>query len=211
MGSIVLRLTVTSFCLLPVLLGGCLNLGGGTQQTTKFYVLSSLDGSRENLKAGISKSNMALGVNAVRLPQYVDRPQIVTRSGSNELQLASFDHWAEPLEDNFSRVLAENLALLLSTDRVVTYPWKRSTPLDYEVAVEVTRFDGVLGGDVSMRARWTISGVDGHKVLTQRNAIFKAPTAAPTYEALVSAMSGLVGDLSREIATAIKDIEQKKS
>ena len=209
MGPIHPRLTVISLGMLSVLLGGCFNLGGGTQQTTKFYVLSSLDTSKGDLKSGTSKNDMAIGVHPVKLPQYVDRPQIVTRSSSNEIETAPFDHWAEPLEDSlFSRVLAENLAVLLSTDRVVTYPWMRSMRTDYQVVVEVTRFDGALGGDVWMRARWAVLEGDGQKVLADRDSTFKASTGAATYEAMVSALSGLVADLSREIAVALEGIHQ---
>ena len=62
-------------------------------------------------------------------------------------------------------MLAKNIAVLLSTDRVIVYPWKRSAPIDYQVVVDVTRLDGVVGGDVSMRARWTVLGDRGEKIL----------------------------------------------
>jgi len=204
------RLTVISLCMLSLLAAGCLNLGSGTQKITKFYVLSSLRDSKGYIETEKSKSDIGIGVSAVKLPAYVNRPQIATRSSSNELELAVFDHWAEPLEDNFSRVLAENLALLLSTDRVVTHPWKRSVPVDYQVAVEVTGFDGVLGGEAWMRARWTLLEGDGEKVAIQRQSTFSAPTGAATYQAMVSALSGLVADLSQEIATKLEEMEQKR-
>jgi ABC-type transport auxiliary lipoprotein component len=47
------------------------------------------------------------------LPPYLDRPQLVTRAGSNRMVLADFDSWAEPLQGLFARVLAKNLTLLL--------------------------------------------------------------------------------------------------
>ena len=57
-----------------------------------------------------------IGVGPITVPKYLDRPQIVTRSGRNQLALGEFDRWAEPLQDNVLRVLAENLAFLIPTD-----------------------------------------------------------------------------------------------
>ena len=91
---------------------------------------------------------VALGIGPVALPDYLDRPEIVTRSSGNELSLADFDQWAGRLEDNFTRVLAENLSSILETDRVSLYPWKSSTPVDFQVTVEVSRFERAANGAI---------------------------------------------------------------
>ena len=112
MGHILLRLIVISLGFFPVVLGGCVNLGKGTQQTTKFYVLHSLYSAQEDTQTPKVKSDLVVGVGPVQLPQYVNRPQIVTRTGRNELEVAPFARWGEPLEENYSRVLAENLTTI---------------------------------------------------------------------------------------------------
>ena len=208
MGHISLRLTVISLCVFPLALGGCLNLGGGTQQTTKFYVLNSLYSAQEDIRTQTVGSDFTVGIGPVELPQYVNRPQVVTRTSRNELEVAPFARWAESLDENCSRVLAENLTVLLSTDRVIVYPWKRTVPIDYQVVVDVTRFDGALGGDVSMRARWTLLGDDGKKMLLRRQSSFSEKTDATTYEALVAAQSRILAELSREIAEKITAISK---
>ena len=68
----------------------------------------------------------------------------------NQLALGEFDRWAEPLQDNFARVLAENLARLIPTDQVLLHAWPRSATLDYQVTVDVLHFDGWLGGESSV-------------------------------------------------------------
>jgi uncharacterized lipoprotein YmbA len=208
MGHIFLRLTVISLCVLPLALGGCLNLGGGTQQTTKFYVLNSLYSAQEDIRTQTVGSDLTIGVGPVELPQYVNRPQIVTRTSRNELEVAPFARWAEFLDDNCSRVLAENLTVLLSTDRVIVYPWKRTVSIDYQVVVNVTRFDGALGGPVSMRARWTLLSDDGERMLLRNQASLSTHADAKSYEALVAAQSRLLADLSREIAAEITAISK---
>ena len=73
----------------------------------------------------------------VLLPAHLDRPQIVTRASENRLVLAEFHKWGEPLNTNFARVLAEDLAVLLATERVAVFPWRRAVPVDYQLEVRV--------------------------------------------------------------------------
>lgn len=193
------RLAVVTLAAYLMLLGGC-----ASTQPTNFYVLSSLSGSEANKQAGASDRSIAIGVGPVDLPRYLDRPQIVTRTSRNELDLAEFDQWAEPLKDNFSNVLAENLSILIPTDRIAVFPWNRSTPIDYRVAVEVTRFEAKTGGNASLVARWSILGKKGKKVLMTRKSSFSESVKAKDYKATVSAMNRTLEALSREIAAAIK-------
>jgi len=116
----------------------------------------------------------------------------------------------EPLNYNLPRVLAENLSILLSTDRIFTYPWTGSAQIDYQVAVEVTRFDGTLGGDVLLNTRWSLLAVDDKKVLVKKKSTFRQSTSGVGYEALASAKSQALADLSREIADAIRSFSKSK-
>ena len=193
------RFAIVTLGVFLILMGGC-----ASTQPTNFYVLSSLSGSEANKQAGGSDRSIAIGVGPVDLPRYLDRPQIVTRTSRNELDLAEFDQWAEPLKDNFSNVLAENLSILIPTDSIAVFPWNRSTPIDYRVAVEVTRFEAKTGGNALLVARWSILGKDGKKVLLSRKSSFSKPADAQDYKATVSAMNRALEHLSREIAAAIK-------
>src|SRR3546814_11447622 len=87
-----------------------------------------------------TEEDAVIAVAPVTLPAYLDRPDIVTRSTDNRLELADFDDWAEPLDDNITRVLAENLGHLLRTDRVVVLP-SASDAIDTEVRVDISRFE----------------------------------------------------------------------
>jgi len=151
-----------------------------------------------------------IGIGPVELPAYLDRQQIVTRVSPNELHLAGFDEWAEPLDDNFTRVLVENLSVLLSKNLFAIFPFRGSESIDYQVQVEVIRFDGSLAGDASLLVRWTIFGEDDKKLLLTRKSSFKEATGGPGYEALVAAQSRTVEALSREIARAIKGLSGTK-
>src|SRR5262249_10123675 len=107
--------------LFSLLCGGC-SLGR-QQPQTRLYVLTALLATDQASQVATSHSD-PIGVGPVTLPQYTNRLQIVTGNTGQELRRAPFDNWAEPLENNFARVLAENLSLLLATDQVVIFPWQ---------------------------------------------------------------------------------------
>lgn len=185
-----------------VLMGTCLLLATGcSSPPTRFYVLSTLPDSRPmSLDAG---PDVAVGVGPLELPDYLDRPQIVTRTGQNELNLAEFDKWAESLKDNATQVLAENLAVLLPSKKVVTYPWKRSTPIDFQVAVKVTRFDHTIGGETVLGTRWSILSGDAGKELFSRESRYTERPSGGGYNATVAAMNRALAQFSRDVAGAI--------
>ena len=182
-----------------------LALAGCTQsQPTRFYTLSGLaSASDETLPA--PASDLTVGVGPVTLPAYLDRPQLVTRAGSNRMELADFDSWAEPLDGLFARVLADNLALLLGTDDVLLLPQRRPTPLDYQVEVEVTRFDVDAGGNANLDARWWVYGRGGERLLQSGRSTITEAAQAGDYAAGAAALSRALGAMSTEIAEAIAD------
>jgi hypothetical protein len=152
---------------------------------------------------------VSVGVGPIEFPKYLDRPQIVTRGSQNRLYFGEFDRWAEPLEQNFARVLAENLAALLSTDDVVQYPWKRSARIDYQIIVTVNRFDAMMGGDTVLHARWTVCDGDGQTLVPPRASRIAEPAASADYEAIVQAGSRALEQLSRQIATEIPAVKSR--
>jgi uncharacterized protein len=197
--------------LVAATVGMSLMAGGCASQPSRFYLLSAL-ASTETASPGTSgQQGPTIGVGPVTLPRYVDRPQIVTRTSPYELKVAEFDRWAEALDTNFSRVLAENLSILLPTARVVMSPWPRAIPIDYQVTVDVTHFLGQVGGDSLLIADWTLFKGEGQDVLTSGRARFSAPPSGQDYAAIVAAMSQTVASLSREIATTIRGVGPKVS
>ena len=137
------------------------------------------------------------------MPDYLDRPQIVTRVSENEIKLDEFSRWAEPLKESFYTALVDNLSTLLNQEKIIKTSHNLGTPTTLQVGVEVLQFDGALGGDVVLSVKWGLFGERGKNVLIAKRSSFKEPTGAATYEALVAAQSRAVAALSREIAEAI--------
>lgn len=206
MNSFSFQYKITFLAIALLILTGCLGAKGPSQQT-KFYVLNSLY-SLEKIETPVAKTpNITIGVGPVDLPKYINRPHIVTRAIQNEIQIEEFERWAEPIDSNFFRVLADNLSILLQTDNIVSFPAKRSTKVDYQVAVTVTRFDGVVGENALLRARWSIYGENGEKKLISKHSVYKQPVNGEELKDLVSAQSLALAHFSYDIAQAIASFE----
>lgn len=182
--------------------------GCGTSTPSKFYLLNSVSGPVKDSHMTEKKSTVTIGVGPVEFPAYLDRQQIVTRINENEVDLAMFHEWAEPLKENFIRVLVENLAALDTGDLFAVYPMRGSSPVDFQLEIEVLRLDGSLGGEVLLIARWTVFGGGTNQMLLTRKSTIKEASGSADYRSLVAAQSRAVEALSREIAIAMNDLSK---
>jgi uncharacterized lipoprotein YmbA len=185
-----------------LLLAGCAT----GSSPVNFYTLNALEPSGDS-SGGVAR-HLTIGLGPVELPEMLDRPQIVTRTGKHRLELAEFDRWAGSLRNDFSRILAENLTLLLDTKDIVVYPWGGGVEIDYQVVVEVGSFDAVLEQNATLSARWKLRKGDQGKVLEGKRSVFTEPIGGQGYEMVVAALNRTLEALSREIATAIQAVER---
>jgi len=182
---------------------GCMILSGCVRSDpARYYVLSEMPRSTVAAPPAEPGQGAAVGVGPVSLPSYLDRIQIVTRRGA-QLDVAEFDRWGEPLSEGVPRTIAAYLTALLQTERVVVFPWPGGRTIDHQVVVDVTRFDGMVGGDVRLEARWRVLGRDRKELVLRSSAVHEA-TGESGYPALVAAMNRSLGTLSREIADSVK-------
>jgi uncharacterized protein len=188
-------------CLAVALLVLFLASGCAQTQPTRFYTLSALQpGAGE-----ASADGPAIGLEPVILPDYLDRPQIVTRAGPNRMMLADFDVWVEPLSGMFTRVLAQNLSVLLETEDVVILPELRDVRFDHHVQATVTQFDIDENGQAVLDALWAVYGRDGRRLVRQdRSRIMETVAEPGDPAAIAAAMSRALGGLSRDIAEVIR-------
>jgi hypothetical protein len=184
-----------------VLLFGC-----ATTTPSKFYTLHALTSEVAGERSVSVKDAVGVGIGPLSLPALLDRPQIVTRTSSNELSFAEFDRWAEPLDKNLYRVLTENMSTLFNTDHVYAYPWKSSAKIDYQVAIDVIRFDVTSDGEASLVARWTVYGGESREVLLKKRSHLRESAGSIDFHSLVSALNKTLEDFSREVAAAIKSL-----
>jgi len=193
---------------IPVVLA--LSLAGcGSSPPARFYTLSPLVPQGTKQAPQPTSNQVSISIAPVEIPDYLDRPQIVTRDGSNELKLAEYDRWGGSLSENIAAVLAENLGLLIGSDRVYVFPRVRAEKADYSLAMRVLRLDCIPGDQVLLKAQWTlIAGKDGKEVAT-RVTTYSEKLKDTRYETIAAAVSSTIEQVSREIAKAITDRPQE--
>jgi len=144
-----------------------------------------------------------IGVGPVSLPAYLDRVSVVTRTGSR-LEVAQFDVWGQPLAENVTRVLADNLERLLPGTSATPFPWEGfSSQLDQRVAVRIARFDADGDGTVHLEASWSVRSGDRSERRSVGRAAIREPVAGGGVEQITDAMSRSLAELSRRIAAQL--------
>jgi uncharacterized lipoprotein YmbA len=187
-------------------------LSCGGSKPSRFYMLTPM-GKAENV-TGKTSPDIALGIGPIKFPDYLLRPQIATYLAKNELNYDEFNRWAEPLQENYTRVLSENLSRLIPTDHIVYFPWRVTAPIDYQVTIEVIRFEQSSDNVIHLAARWSIFQYQDMEQLVRQSSEYHQPAPAKIkdktdYNKLVSVMSLQVEELSRDIAAKIDEVSQK--
>ncbi|NTU42277.1 MAG: membrane integrity-associated transporter subunit PqiC [Nitrospirales bacterium] len=186
-----------------VLLAGC----AGTPPS-RFYTLHSIKDSAPYHESTATDLPVALG--PVEIPDYLDRPQIGTRTSQSEIFFSDFDRWAGSLREDIARVLSEDITELLTESSVTVSPMKWGANHQYRISVDIQRFDLLRGGKVVLNAQWSIIGRDRKKTLLTRASAFEEQAEGESYPAKIAAMSRALEKLSREIAGGIRAVTGKE-
>jgi len=171
----------------------------------RFYSLAPETGLR-----GLAESSAAIetarprrviGLGPVRIPGYLDRPQIVTGATGSRLELDEYHRWAEPLRDTLGRVLSENLAARLPRDHLLTFPWNRALTPDYQIEIDITRFHVNAEGVAELWATWSVLQ-HNQPVLLKKSRIAQ-PVQGNDTDARITAQNLVLGRFGRELAEAL--------
>ena len=155
-------------------------------------------------------SQMSIGVGPIDFPDYLRRLEVVTLAAPNQIDLSDHRRWGEPLDKNFARVLSENLAQLLGTRKIEKYPWPRRTQIDYQVEIDVLKFETTKQGQSQLSARWIIKDGPSGKDLyaSETNLTGSVP---PGDIGTSVALSGALAKLSGDIASHIADLSAHRT
>jgi uncharacterized lipoprotein YmbA len=154
----------------------------------------------------ITGASPAIAISRPSLPSYLDRQQLVSRSGGGELQMNSYHLWAEPLDSAISRVTAINLGRLENSLNI--QPVESFVTMDYQTLLEirVTRFEPDTPGTLVLECTWKLQPVSGRVANTRpfRTVVTISPRdTAKELSGRVAAMNEALARLAREIARAI--------
>ncbi len=168
---------------------------GGKSNPSHFYVL---DSQIENI-ATKKLSNLRMGVGPITIPGYIDRPQIVTKTESAELQLAEFDRWAEPMEGMFTRTLAENIKAITGSHLIHSYPWSSNIEFTYRISAKVIKFENNANGDALLAVHWQLINSSDQSIAKEIDSEFNASASDTSYSARVAALNDTLAQFAQEI------------
>lgn len=135
------------------------------------------------------------------LPEMVDRPQLVVRTGDNRVGVVDASRWAQPLKSELARALAANLAHDLATQRVYRAGQSISVEPDFRVNVDVLRFESRLGKEAVIEVLWAIR----HKgKMFTGHSIAHEKVLGESHDLLVAAHGQALKHISHEIAEVIR-------
>lgn len=178
----------------------------GSSAPANFYLLQTQATPSLKGPAMAASEELSIGIGPLELPQYLDRPQMVVRSGINSVKVHEFDRWAEPLKEGVSRVITDNLADLLRHEQIAIQPWRSQLQVDYRLGLNLTRFEGTEDGRITLAGTWVFYDTENHKI-AQRKPFHLSQTAeSRRIEALVEGQSELLAKLCEEIADSITEL-----
>jgi uncharacterized lipoprotein YmbA len=184
---------IITFCFL--IIAGC-----GSSPGVRYYALETI-GDRV---AQDDEGSPIIAVGAFRMPEYLNRSQMVSRGPGAEIIVDEFNRWAEPLDDAIHRVLASNLDVLLESVVVVAYPPSAVLNIDYRLTGRIDRFNSGQDGLVVLDVQWGIADSTGTVRLFPRRVRFESQATRPDDPgSMAQAMSDVLAQFCRDIAAAI--------
>jgi len=176
------------------LLGGC-----ATSRAPSYYTLTPTSAERDGSGA------IAASIGPFTLPEYLHRPQMVTRTAGAEIRLEEFHRWAENLDNAFVRTLTVDVARQLGSDRVFEFAAQGMPEPALRVQGMVQRFDVGEDGTAVLEVQWTVSmrgtSPEGGGY---RSRYESAAAAADDYAARADAQSDVVAQFAADIAAALE-------
>lgn len=178
---------------------GCLR----ATEPANFYQLQPLAAARTQ-PAGAQPT--LIGIGPIKLASYLDRPQIVVAEGANRFEIDEFQRWSEPLQENLTRVVAENLSRLHPEDHVILYPWHRNDAPDLQLEARIDRFHTSSTGAGVLDVNWSI--VKDGATLYRKRSGYQTSAQPRNTESLVAAQSEMLAAFSRDVANTLNNFRR---
>lgn len=183
--------------------GGCVSIP--VSPGPRFYTLRTQDESEVPQKFNIAQ-DIIIGVGPVRIPEYLNRPQIVTQDAKKMLTFAQFDRWGESLDIALTRLIGADLSVALPQANLNIYPWNLAIPVKYQVFADVIQLESELQKDLFFVVQWSLIDAQNNKMLFMKRSEFRKPVIPQNYSGLVETLSSACASLSSEIAEKIAEL-----
>jgi uncharacterized lipoprotein YmbA len=186
--------------ILTLLLSGCMRNNGPVQ----FYLLNADSGVADTVRVPAAGQGPVIGLGPIRIPEYLNRPQMIVAIADNQYRLFENHRWAEPLDQNISLALFKALPRQLGTDRIVRFPWSQRQVLDYQIGIDILEFNVDASGQSRLIAQWFVKRKD--KPAIDKRSTYQFPASTTDHALMVKAQSQCLTKLGEEISGVLRQL-----
>ncbi len=182
-----------------ILAAGCLG-----SAKTRYFLLSPTATPTATAPATATAPGANLvAIRGCRLPDYLNRTEMITRKGQHEIVIRDFESWAQAPEKMIRRTLHDNLARIIGTDKVAGDRATRHTSdillVDFEFNQLDPTTDGVLAVNVDCRLHPLPDRTE-----EIHNLAFTIPLAGKDGKAITAAVNQALARIAAETALLLK-------
>jgi len=171
---------------------------------SQYYVLDSIAAQKPAVEAASSLSLSSIAITQLEIPNYLDRPHMVSRDAGNQLQIAEYDQWGGRLRDNIARTLADDLAARLPHVTVSAAPMPGSMDAEVQLLVDIRQFERLHDGRVHLKLQWHVRHAQQEKMQSHLEHLQSEQSiGAGDYDAIAAAMSQLLAQLAENMADTL--------
>ena len=185
---------------LTLVLSGCMRNNGPVQ----FYMLDADSGVADTVRVPAASQGPVIGLGPIRIPDYLNRPQMIVAVSDNQYRLFEDHRWAERLDQNISLALFKALPRQLGTDRIVRFPWSQRQVVDYQVGIDILEFNVDASGQSRLIAQWFIKR-KGLPTIDKRS-VYQFPASTTDQAVMVKAQSQCLTKLGQEISATLRQL-----
>lgn len=153
----------------------------------------------------ISTVRTSVDVGRIRIPEYLDRMQIVTTDGAN-VTASQTNRWSENISQMLQRNVIERVGQYLPNATIKPDNFMAESG-EYTVFVEIYKIDGALGNNVKMDAVCSITNASAEQVALE--TVHYSMPVGNSYSDYATAVGALSDKLARDISVKIANIANK--
>ena len=148
--------------------GGC----ASREPLASYYVLTPTTAAASGPNTARPRG-VRIFIRQVTIPGYLQPTKLASRRGDGQIEYSSTAFWAEGHREGFGRALADALSRQPGIAAASAPPQGIAPLRDYDLVVEVERFEGDDHGEVVLAVRWQLYRPGSGALIRSRQSRFR--------------------------------------
>lgn len=179
-----------------LILAGC----ASNEALPRYYVLTPPTAAGAGSTRGVR-----VFIRAVNVPGYLNTSKLASRRGATQIEYAPAARWAENLPEGIKRALMASLTQQRGIGAVSATPYGIPPARDYDLKIDVERFEGDDAGNAVAALRWTLYRPEsGDPLMSQVSRQVRTGWKYGDYAAMATLLSEDLAAAGEDIGRGIK-------